>query len=419
MTKNTISKILLTSCAAILLGATTASAMSMPIWRPGGEMYQTEDNTKVLLMQRKNTETLVFGPSWQASTKDFGLIIPVPSKPTITEAPEYIFDELESLTNQNRYWIYPMMKTLEAAPAYVGNGVTVVEKRDVGKYTATVLAATDAAGLTAWLTSNGYALGEYNTDNIKYYIDKKGFYFVALKVNTENITASSSEGGYIGRLNPLAISFESAKPYLPTRSLHSDKKVLNFTIFTLTDRPYYIDGSELQFARPLGTADMQTAASLKSYAKLGDWLTRSLVSFDPKEVETDLKLREGSRAVRINSITERRLINPQAIEKATGITAASLAKPLFATKEVNPRFNRVLKIGDKGIDVTRLQYILFTKGYIGEDEMNGVFDQSTRDGLVLLQEEKAEEILKPSKLTAGTGTFGALTRKVLNTEYFK
>jgi peptidoglycan hydrolase-like protein with peptidoglycan-binding domain len=405
---------LVTACVV----SSTASAIAIPMWRPGGEFYQPEDNTKVLLVQRKNTQTLVVGPSWKASTKDFGLIVPVPSKPTVGEVSESIFDELETLTNQNRYWIYPMMKSVEAAPQYVGSGVTVIEKKDIGKMTVTIVQASDAAGLSSWLTGNGYTLGAYSKENLEYYIQKKGYYFVAMKVNVATSISASQEGGYLGRLNPVSITFASSKPYLPTRSIYSDQKQVNFTIFTLTDKPYYIHGSELQFARPLNTNDMQTAPTLKEYARIGDWLTRSLVSFEPKEIKEDLIINEGARAVRIQNITERRLINPHSVRESSGVTVQSLAKPLFTAGRNKAVFARNLNNNAKGSDVSILQYILMSKGYLANDEMTGTFDTNTKQALALLQDEYADSILKPGKLSKGTGVFGPTTRRVLSKEYF-
>lgn len=408
--------------SAAVLGSivtSTASACMMPIW-PGGGYYQSDDNTKVLLVHSKGVETMIMQPSWKSSTKDFGLILPVPSRPTVATTSESVLDELENLTNMQRYYIHPLMNKTEMSVAASGAPVTVIEQKEVGQFTATVLTANDSSALTNWLVSNGYNLQTYNKENIDYYVKKGGYYFVALKVNVATVS-QYKDGQYYGKLNPVSVEFSSQKPVLAMRSLYSDAPTTNFTLYTLSDRPYYVPGSEYQFARPLNSQDLQSAPVLKSYAKSGSWLTRSLVTFDPKQIKEDLVLSEAVRTVRINDISGRRLINPQVSAKTSGITAVSLATPLFMAdkKAVIKRFDRNLKTGSKGTDVTILQYLLKSKGYLGEDNQTGVYDEDTKEAVIAFQEEYSGDILKPNKLENGTGVVSTLTRKILNREFFQ
>ena len=395
----------------------TASACMMPIWSGGG-YYQSDDNTKVLLVHSKGVETLILQPSWKSSNKEFGLVLPVPARPTVSTTSESVLDELENLTNSQRYYIRPLMSK-DVSYVAGAEAVTVIEQKEVGQFTETVLTANDSTALTNWLTSNGYNLQTYNKENIDYYVKKGGYYFVALKVNVATI-AQYKDGQYYGKLNPIAIEFASSKPVLPMRSLYSDAPTTNFTLYTLADRPYYVPGSEYQFARPLNSSDLQSAQSVKKYARSGSWLTRSLVTFEPKEIKEDLVLSESARTVRINDISGRRLVNPQQSARTSGISPSSLATPLFMNdkKTVIKKFDRNLKLGSKGVDVDILQYLLKSKGYLGEDNMTGVYDTDTVDAVAGFQEEYSAEILKPSKLEKGSGVVGTLTRKILNREFF-
>ncbi len=93
-------------------------------------------------------------------------------------------------------------------------------------------------------------------------------------------------------------------------------------------------------------------------------------------------------------------------------------KPVTSSKLI---FTRDLKIGDKGPDVKKLQQYLNQRGFIVATSGNGspgqeseLFGPGTQNALKRFQESYAEILLKPYGLSEGTGFFGEVTRKFVN-----
>jgi hypothetical protein len=85
----------------------------------------------------------------------------------------------------------------------------VLEKRRIGKLTAFVLEASNAAGLDAWLKQNGFT----TTTESGAWLDrqvKQGFHFVALRYDAP---AKNTRGGMTSET--LRISFQTPEPYYP------------------------------------------------------------------------------------------------------------------------------------------------------------------------------------------------------------
>jgi hypothetical protein len=78
------------------------------------------------------------------------------------------------------------------------------------------------------------------------------------------------------------------------------------------------------------------------------------------------------------------------------------------------KFTRNLKLGSKGEDVKALQILLIQEGVYPEAKITGRFDKFTKAAVARFQEKYATEILKPSKLTRGTGYFGRFSRMKAN-----
>lgn len=107
--------------------------------------------------------------SFASDVADFGFIVPLPSRPTLTEAAADVFARFEALTRpklvyRDRYsGIDPtplvlgtfMLRKMDSAPA----SVHVLDQVTVAGYDAVVLEATSSAALAEWLTSRGYANG--------------------------------------------------------------------------------------------------------------------------------------------------------------------------------------------------------------------------------------------------------------------
>jgi peptidoglycan hydrolase-like protein with peptidoglycan-binding domain len=76
-------------------------------------------------------------------------------------------------------------------------------------------------------------------------------------------------------------------------------------------------------------------------------------------------------------------------------------------------FTRNLSLGDRGVDVTNLQTILFKDGVYPEGEITGYFGNLTKAAVARFQEKYRNEVLVPAGLSQGNGYVGMLTRSKL------
>lgn len=383
---------------------------------PPGRIYHPDNNTRGLLVFGGALEKLILEPSFTGNAKQFGLVMPTPSRPELNEAPEKNFQELEDLTN-------PIVQRgfgIESAPApqSVSGGVTVIEQKDVGDYSATVLTADSATALIDWLNANGYKYNPNDEQNFSYYVQKGGFYFVALKVNMEK--AKVDANGFLGgRLRPIEFAFAISKPMLPLRSMAGDMEFMNFTLYVLADTAYYIPGSEILYSKILAAEDMSKVPSLNQYQGLGKWLVRNNVLFDPRRIGEDLQLLNGGTKLIITSVNARRRVNPQLTPDKSGVLEIKTSKAAYvgggeATFTSEP-FARSLSRGSVGNDVKLLQIILRdTPGVYPEGLVTGYFGPLTHKAVVKFQENNRHKILAPIGLSTGTGYVGTATRGTLN-----
>jgi hypothetical protein len=250
------------------------------------------------------------------------MVYPVPSKPTVKAGPTDIFWQLEEATNP---WIQqpPIAYAEDSAMAVksADEAVTVVEESQVAEYKVTVLKATSATALTSWLKKNGYNYGKEDSSKVKYYVDKGGFYFVALKVDatqfidppiyrimddkaepaSEDMAVSGGVSDekmaimppnwWWGELSPIEITFKTDKPQLPMRTLKSaDGGKMTFDLYTLGSKAIYIPGVDTVWSNLVDSAFLKMVPSLYGYSPKAKWLVRQEVKFIPANSKEDLFL---------------------------------------------------------------------------------------------------------------------------------
>lgn len=167
-----------------------------------------------------------------AEGKDFGFLVPTPTKPELHEAPDALFDRLAQLLLPLHVtkrvpdftpWIlraFPQPESaepptlgLKSAGAMPRSAVTVLEEKRVAGFEAAVLEATDANALTEWLKAHEYSTNPEITDWATPYVAAKW-----------KITAFKLPGG-APRVNTGAVrmSFTSERPLFPYRTAYSNR----------------------------------------------------------------------------------------------------------------------------------------------------------------------------------------------------
>jgi len=303
-----------------------AQVSAMCIWfAPPGRTFEPARDIKTLVTVDGDQQQLVVQPQFQGSATDFGLVMPFPSVPEISEAPKKIFKQLEDLTNPVQEFLDgPIPLTAEADGIDLSTReVEVVEIRDVGDFTATTLNATDSQALTDWLKDNNYEITDEKLATLEYYIEKGTQTFVALKINMSEADVNK-DGLLKGELDPITFSFSASQVELPLRLMANPAgEIFDLVIYTLGDQQFYVPGAEIQFARKVTTNDSDEFSVLDKFEAKGKWLTRSNVSLDTSKVEKDLLFYQTPADVVVEVGDESVRVNPDLLDPKTGIVEAN------------------------------------------------------------------------------------------------
>lgn len=160
--------------------------------------------------------------------ESFGFIVPVPSKPTLSETQEEIFSHVEKEIRVRNVVIPFGFWTWEIASAFVDkftysegmigrnirnfdidgapDSLSVIEERDVAGFKATVLQAKNTKVLLEWLSDNEFLSRPEFEQWLDYYV-RNDWYIVAFKYDASQNSES---------LAPV-ISFKSERPFYPFR----------------------------------------------------------------------------------------------------------------------------------------------------------------------------------------------------------
>lgn len=193
-----------------------------------GHVVLTGEVVAIVWDPSSQTEHFVRRASFDADTKDFGFIVPVPSLPEIAQVETGGFDVLETMAP---YFRGSGANKSKRAGAGGADEVVVLQSQRVGDYVATVIEGTQASGVTDWLMKNGYSARKSLIPWIDHYVKKK-WKFAAFKfVGNPGKHETAS----------IRLSFKSPFPYYPYKAPQDDwpkDMVKPMTVFFLSDKVY-------------------------------------------------------------------------------------------------------------------------------------------------------------------------------------
>ncbi len=244
-------RILILSITAVLtfcISATAQAFCGFYVARADTALFNKA--SQVVLVRDGDRTVITMANDFQGDTRDFAMVIPVPTvieRGQINVADPALLEHLDAYTAPrlveyhdadpcNRYEMLkdsarasrPMASTSEQRQAAL-RGVTIEASYTVCEYDILILSAKESGGLLTWLTENGYRLPDGAQAVVGSYL-KQGMRFFVAKVNL----GEQEKLGY-ARLRPLQIAFESGRFMLPIRlgTLNADGAQELF-IYTLT-----------------------------------------------------------------------------------------------------------------------------------------------------------------------------------------
>jgi hypothetical protein len=180
--------------------------------------------------QATHTEHFVRRARFAANVKSFAFIVPTPSVPQLAEAPDSIFAELEAMVRPKEVTVERTKLTprsilfdtfarspskgIAATVAVPVAAVHVLSEARLAGMNATVLAATDAKELTAWLNTRGFSLRDSAAPWVQHYIDKK-WVFTAFKYDRPDLASRDAIGPAVAESQTVRLSFKSEVPVYP------------------------------------------------------------------------------------------------------------------------------------------------------------------------------------------------------------
>jgi Uncharacterized protein conserved in bacteria (DUF2330) len=284
--------------AAAMLMASAA----FPCGASFGNNITVDPHQDIIISWKDGVETYVFQPTFCGTATDFGLILPVPAQlsqnPSTSD--QRAFASAIALSEPGKRQVVQ-----KAGGCALGGGSAkltdqaddtpaVVASGRVGFLDWVQLKADSETSFTDWLTSNSYPYSTSAADVFGYYVTK-GWYFLAFKISQDAAPA----GGTICRaLGPVALSFPTATPVVPSRMASAGGLTgsgrMAWRIFGITrgdtqlSFPNVTDqNGGLWYSGTIGAADAPSFAGL---ADAGDRLTRLVLTFYTTSTLADANL---------------------------------------------------------------------------------------------------------------------------------
>lgn len=188
------------------------------IFIPPIDYYVSSTAQKAVIIYEKGTETMIISTQFKGDAKNFGWVIPVPSRPEVSKSSDELFTSLNTLTAPKYDYSVPMTRPMmEKGGAGQAEDVQVLETKKVGVYEIKVLEASDARALAKWLEENKYMYPKEGAYILDEYIRNR-WYFVAAKIDTAAIEAlSTTESLKQGHAQPIKFVFKSDKIIYPMK----------------------------------------------------------------------------------------------------------------------------------------------------------------------------------------------------------
>lgn len=242
---------------------------------------------RALLRWDGKTEDIIMSLGVLGQSKDAAVILPVPSRAELKLGDAKIFDELEELTKplveEQRV---PERLSLGSGAA-PGSGVTVLERKQLGPFDVSNLAASDTSALGEWLKANGYyasfspalarALEPYAA---------QGWNFIAVRVQPGTPTDTLT-----GNLDPLWATFASDKLVYPMRASANAQNQQSVTLFVFSDhrveKNKAFGSSDITFANWVEPVALTNSPTLKLLITRKWFLTKFEDRVIPSQVNDD------------------------------------------------------------------------------------------------------------------------------------
>lgn len=203
----------------MLLAAMAPAARACGMVYPAGAQAAiTEEDALIIWEPQSQTQTLIRRSRFATDQPSLGFLVPTPSQPSLSEADDAVFQTLTAAIQPRvrHTWFFSLVQAI-LAPTFIGAQssaekipdpaqVQVLDQQQLGPYQASVLKATDADALSAWLQQHNYPLRPGLKDWLETYT-REGWFLTAFQLNQSPQKALS--------LPAVSLRFQTVRPFYP------------------------------------------------------------------------------------------------------------------------------------------------------------------------------------------------------------
>ncbi len=246
-------KIVLTSVvlAMLLLGlilpiAAEACGCGMVLPHEG-DLDVTQE--RAIIRWDGQTEDIIMALQAHGDAKEAAWIMPMPSPAKVKLGDPQMFEFLQEFTKPRIEHKTVILDHPEPIATTAPAGVTVLDRREIGLYDVSTLAATDATDLTQWLNTNGYKLPDTASKVLQPYVDQ-GWYYIAARLSP------GIADEVAGELDPLWMTFKSDRVVYPMRPTALARNPESVYLYILADHRMMIMELQTSFAGWISASDL-------------------------------------------------------------------------------------------------------------------------------------------------------------------
>jgi hypothetical protein len=221
------------AAAALASGHHLPQALACAALSERGAVTIRGEEALIVWDDTTKTEHFIRRAFFKDAPADFGFLVPTPGKPELAEVPSAVFDRLYDLYREppSRAPLFSRGVKSTSAVEPPSNGVRVVEEKQVAGLDATVLLASDATALSAWLKAHKYPSSPALEIWLAPYV-KKGAYVTAFKLAGGTAAMASKS---------VRMSFRADAPLFPYSEPPGDGQPRPFRLSIVA--PTRMDGS--------------------------------------------------------------------------------------------------------------------------------------------------------------------------------
>ena len=187
---------------------------------PGEHVDIAGEHALIVWDAATKTEHFIRRADFRTESKAFGFLVPTPTRPTLAEVPDAVFErlaraiepELVEGTRWDFRWSLFTLFTLGSQLKSAAPKVEVLHRQRVAGYDAVILSAKDAGALANWLRSRGFASRPALEAWLQPYVDQ-GWILTAFKV--AQTPSPQDETGF--GTSAVRMSFTAERPFYPYR----------------------------------------------------------------------------------------------------------------------------------------------------------------------------------------------------------